>query len=96
MAYPNNNGRSHLYVDAALGDSKDEGGLGTALWQEDKHMNKTGHRICIKKTDSIGEKLPSVRRRNASSSLRNDLFTTLLGNEEIHVVHRSQTTLQTQ
>jgi hypothetical protein len=37
MAYPNNNGRFHLYVDAALGDSKDEGGLGAALWQEDKH-----------------------------------------------------------
>jgi ribonuclease HI len=36
MAYPNNNGRFHLYVDRALGDSKDEGGLGTALWQEDK------------------------------------------------------------
>jgi hypothetical protein len=33
---PNNNGRFHLYVDAALGDSKDEGGLGAALWQEDK------------------------------------------------------------
>jgi hypothetical protein len=28
MAYPNNNGRFHLYVDAALGDSKDKGGLG--------------------------------------------------------------------
>jgi hypothetical protein len=37
MAYPNNNGRFHLYVDAALGDSKDEGGLGAALWQEDEH-----------------------------------------------------------
>jgi ribonuclease HI len=37
MAYPNNKGRFHLYVDAALGDSKDEGGLGAALWQEDKH-----------------------------------------------------------
>jgi ribonuclease HI len=37
MAYPNNNGRFHLYVDAALGNSKDEGGLGAALWQEDKH-----------------------------------------------------------
>jgi hypothetical protein len=33
MAYPNNNGRFHLYVDAALGDSKEEGGLGAALWQ---------------------------------------------------------------
>jgi hypothetical protein len=37
MAHPNNNGRFHLYVDAALGDSKDEGGLGAALWQEDEH-----------------------------------------------------------
>jgi hypothetical protein len=37
MAYPNNNGRFHLYVDAALGDSKDKGGLGAALCQEDKH-----------------------------------------------------------
>jgi hypothetical protein len=37
MAYPNNNGRFHLYVNAALGDSKDEGRLGAALWQEDKH-----------------------------------------------------------
>jgi hypothetical protein len=36
-AYPNNNGRFHLYVDAALGDSRDEGGLGAALWQEDKN-----------------------------------------------------------
>jgi ribonuclease HI len=36
MAYPNNNGRFHLYVDAALGNSKDEGGLGAALWQEDE------------------------------------------------------------
>jgi ribonuclease HI len=36
MAYPNNDS-FHLYVDAALGDSKDEGGLGAALWQEDKH-----------------------------------------------------------
>jgi hypothetical protein len=31
MAYPNNNSRFHLYVDAALGNSKDEGGLGAAL-----------------------------------------------------------------
>jgi hypothetical protein len=37
LVYPNNNGRFHLYVDAALGDSKDEGGLGAALWQEDEH-----------------------------------------------------------
>jgi hypothetical protein len=37
MAYPNNNGRFHLYVDTALGDSKDEGKLSAALWQEDKH-----------------------------------------------------------
>jgi ribonuclease HI len=37
MAYPNNNGRFHLYIEAALGDSKDERGLGTALWQEDEH-----------------------------------------------------------
>jgi ribonuclease HI len=37
MAYPNINARFHLYVDAALGDSKDEGGLGAALWQEDEH-----------------------------------------------------------
>jgi hypothetical protein len=37
MAYPNNNGRFHLYVDAALSDSKDESGLGAALWQEDEH-----------------------------------------------------------
>jgi ribonuclease HI len=37
VAYPNNNGRFHLYVDAALGDNKDEGGLGAALWPEDKH-----------------------------------------------------------
>jgi hypothetical protein len=35
MAYPNNNGRFHLYVNAALGNSKDTGGLGAALWQED-------------------------------------------------------------
>jgi hypothetical protein len=33
MAYPNNNSRFHLYVDGALGDSKEEGGLGAALWQ---------------------------------------------------------------
>jgi ribonuclease HI len=37
MAYQNNNGRFHLYVNAALSDSKDEGGLGAALCQEDKH-----------------------------------------------------------
>jgi hypothetical protein len=37
MAYPNNNSRFHLYVEAALGDSKDEGGLGSALWHEDEH-----------------------------------------------------------
>jgi hypothetical protein len=37
MAYPNNNGRLHLYVNAALGDSKDKGGLGAALWQKDEH-----------------------------------------------------------
>jgi hypothetical protein len=37
MAYPNNNGRFHLYVDAALGNSKDEGGLSAAVWQEDEH-----------------------------------------------------------
>jgi ribonuclease HI len=36
MVYPNNTGRFHLYVDAALGDRKDKGGLGAALWQEDK------------------------------------------------------------
>jgi hypothetical protein len=40
MAYPNNNGRFHLYGDAALGDSRDKGGLGAALWQEDKHEIK--------------------------------------------------------
>jgi hypothetical protein len=37
MAYPNNNGRLHLYVNLALGDSKDKDGLGAALWQEDEH-----------------------------------------------------------
>jgi hypothetical protein len=37
MAYPYNNGRFHLYVNAALGNSKDEGGLRAALWQEDEH-----------------------------------------------------------
>jgi hypothetical protein len=37
MAYPNNNGRFQLFVDAALSDSKDEEGLGAALWQEDEH-----------------------------------------------------------
>jgi ribonuclease HI len=40
VAYPNNNDRFHLYVDAALGDSKDEGGLCAALWQDDKHVIK--------------------------------------------------------
>jgi hypothetical protein len=40
IAYPNNNGRFHLYVDAALGNSKDEGRLGAALWQEDEHGMK--------------------------------------------------------
>jgi hypothetical protein len=34
---PNNNGRFHLYVEAALGNSKEEGRLGAALWQEDEH-----------------------------------------------------------
>jgi ribonuclease HI len=37
MAYPKNKGRFHLYVDAALCNSKNEGGLSAALWQEDKH-----------------------------------------------------------
>jgi hypothetical protein len=32
MVYPNNKGRFHLYVNAALGDSKDKGGLGAALY----------------------------------------------------------------
>jgi hypothetical protein len=36
MPYQNNNNRFHLYVDAALGDSKDKGRPGAALWQEDK------------------------------------------------------------
>jgi hypothetical protein len=31
MTYQNNNGIFHLYVDTALGDSKDEGRLGAAL-----------------------------------------------------------------
>jgi hypothetical protein len=35
IAYPNNNGRFHLYINAALGNSKDKGGLDAALWQED-------------------------------------------------------------
>jgi hypothetical protein len=37
MAFPNNNGRFNLYVDTALGNSKDKGGLGRALWQEKEH-----------------------------------------------------------
>jgi hypothetical protein len=37
MAYPNNNGRFYLYVNAALGNSKDKGRLCAALWQEDEH-----------------------------------------------------------
>jgi hypothetical protein len=40
MAYPNHNGRFHLYVKAALSNSKDEGRLGSALWQEDTHRIK--------------------------------------------------------
>jgi hypothetical protein len=40
MAYPNNSRRFHLYVNAARGNSKDEGGLGTALWQEEEHRIK--------------------------------------------------------
>ena len=34
MAYPRREGRFHLYVDAALGDSKNEGGLGAVLLQD--------------------------------------------------------------
>jgi len=34
MAYPSRQGRFHLYVDAALGDEEEEGGLGAALFQE--------------------------------------------------------------
>jgi hypothetical protein len=37
MAYPNNNGRFHLYVNAALSNSKDKGGLGAAQWQKERH-----------------------------------------------------------
>jgi hypothetical protein len=91
MAYPNNNGRFHLYVDAALGDSKDEGGLGAACGKRTTR-NQTGHRIQIRKTDRIGEKLPRVCHRNASGSLRIDVLPALLGNKEVHIVHRSQTT----
>jgi hypothetical protein len=43
MAYPNNNGRFHLYVNAALGDSKDEGGLGTR-GQTGKRTNRVLNR----------------------------------------------------
>ncbi len=34
LAFPNTKGTFHLYVDAALGDSKTEGGLGAVLMQE--------------------------------------------------------------
>ena len=34
MAYPNKEGKFHLYVDAALGDSKHQGGLGAVLMQD--------------------------------------------------------------
>jgi hypothetical protein len=37
MAYPNNTGRFNVYVDAALGYSKDEGRLSAALWQTDNN-----------------------------------------------------------
>jgi len=33
LAYPNREGRFHLYVDAALGDDQEAGGLGAALFQ---------------------------------------------------------------
>jgi len=33
MAFPNRDGRFHLYVDASLGDEEQEGGLGAALFQ---------------------------------------------------------------
>jgi hypothetical protein len=36
MAYPNNKGRVHFYINSAMGNSKDKGGLGAALWQENK------------------------------------------------------------
>jgi hypothetical protein len=35
--YPKNTVMFHLYVNAALGDSKDQGRLGAELWQEDKN-----------------------------------------------------------
>lgn len=34
MAYPNSSGTFHLYVDACLGDSKNSGGLGACLLQD--------------------------------------------------------------
>ena len=40
MAFPNATGAYHLYVDAALGDSKHEGGLGAVLMQEQTNGQK--------------------------------------------------------
>ncbi len=39
LAFPNTKGTFHLYVDAALGDSKTEGGLGAVLMQEQITMD---------------------------------------------------------
>ena len=40
LKYPSRVGKFHLFVDAALGDQSNEGGLGAVLMQEDEHAVK--------------------------------------------------------
>jgi hypothetical protein len=94
MAYPNNNGRFHVYVDAALGNSKDKGGLGAALWQEDKHRIKQVVGYASRRLTELEKNYPAFIAEMQAAVYGMTYF--LLGYEEIQVVHRSQTTLQTQ
>ena len=40
LKYPSRVGKYHLFVDAAVGDADNEGGLGAVLMQEDEHGEK--------------------------------------------------------
>ena len=85
LAYPNDEGDFHLYVDAALGDEHNEGGLGACLMQE----NHCGQRLPVgfasrRLTDSEKNYPPFVAEL-AAACYGMDYFDTLLKHRRFYL-----------
>jgi hypothetical protein len=75
MAYPNATGQNHLFVDAALGDGNNSGGLGAVLMQDQE--------ACLRKPVAYGSRRLDKRERNYPVFLA-EMKAAVFGMEQFH------------